>query len=662
VPTRPKQHQLEDVSRRKFAEALPREWVFRDVSHDYGIDGEVEIFDEGGQATGLSFLVQLKATEAKRVSDRRRVKLKVEQLRYFKSRQVPVLIVRYDHVENRLFSRWAGRLDFYRLKPDAKHISFVVDEFDEWSAQTPIALECDVRRTRAVVHGQVKAPIRVRLDFAEIGITNREARLAISEVCAPTFGKLIEFVAAPEDNFDVELLVSGSDFVARIGHATCLTVHDFDIKIDEQVYVRLATYSVAATAAALAFLNCTQLSNRVLQAGGAGFLADIPEEASLFLVTKLVASVGVAHALQLVAEWLVNIDEETLSWVIGPLTICLLSSMEQKDAEAYERFLNLLVRLAEKSGSAISVGAAYYNLANFLRDQQRYGSALRCYRTAARSNPSYHTAGYFFKEVGACFFLAGRFRIAASCYSRALRAGIDDEVRFLYADALLFAGEYRRSMDEFSLIVEEGCNAEWILKLYVAKWLVENAKIESQERRKHASTLLFRPFAEVSEQQRSELLLDALQLDALNPLFAFNLGVQISSEADGMDHDSWIGAYHSFLIAAFGQPNDLESWINAMMCAFNNRELLGLFQLTARTAYYFIGERFLVALNDKFFSAAGDVVTEDFLAELEKMAVGEGAEHHGKSITLRGLDELGKVGLELVYHDDELERLAIDDG
>jgi hypothetical protein len=46
MPKRPKQHQLEDLSRAKFQLCLPEEWVIRDKDKDYGIDCEVELFDE----------------------------------------------------------------------------------------------------------------------------------------------------------------------------------------------------------------------------------------------------------------------------------------------------------------------------------------------------------------------------------------------------------------------------------------------------------------------------------------------------------------------------------------------------------------------------------------------------------------------------------------
>lgn len=44
---------------------MPRKWVFRDKTKDYGIDGEVELFDTNKTPQGLVFWAQLKSTESK---------------------------------------------------------------------------------------------------------------------------------------------------------------------------------------------------------------------------------------------------------------------------------------------------------------------------------------------------------------------------------------------------------------------------------------------------------------------------------------------------------------------------------------------------------------------------------------------------------------------
>ncbi len=58
----PKQHEIDEQACRVFDSALPASWVCRPQLKDYGVDKEVEIFEEG-KSTGIIFKVQVKGTE-----------------------------------------------------------------------------------------------------------------------------------------------------------------------------------------------------------------------------------------------------------------------------------------------------------------------------------------------------------------------------------------------------------------------------------------------------------------------------------------------------------------------------------------------------------------------------------------------------------------------
>ena len=60
---RPKQHQIEDDACEQFESSLPKSWLHRRQDKDYGIDREVEIF-ENEESTGIIFKVQIKGTES----------------------------------------------------------------------------------------------------------------------------------------------------------------------------------------------------------------------------------------------------------------------------------------------------------------------------------------------------------------------------------------------------------------------------------------------------------------------------------------------------------------------------------------------------------------------------------------------------------------------
>ena len=104
---RPRSHQLEDESITAFRAARPSGWPLRKKDDDYGIDLEVEIFDEEETSTGLLFFVQLKATDA---ATERKISLDREYLQDICQYDSPTIIVRYFARDGRLYWAWAADL------------------------------------------------------------------------------------------------------------------------------------------------------------------------------------------------------------------------------------------------------------------------------------------------------------------------------------------------------------------------------------------------------------------------------------------------------------------------------------------------------------------------------------------------------------------------
>ncbi len=99
---------------------MPKHWVVREKSHDYGIDLEVEIFDKNDNATGLLFLVQMKSTSTKRKS----VDIQITTVNYYKSLELPVAIFLYCESEDVFYWKWAYSIDMYYAKEEAQKENF----------------------------------------------------------------------------------------------------------------------------------------------------------------------------------------------------------------------------------------------------------------------------------------------------------------------------------------------------------------------------------------------------------------------------------------------------------------------------------------------------------------------------------------------------------
>jgi hypothetical protein len=89
--TRP--HILEEESWRVLDSTKPVHWVLRKPHPDYGLDGEIEVFDEKGTSTGVMFLVQLKGTDEPLIEKALSLQLPVEKIKDYKTYDLPVLLV-----------------------------------------------------------------------------------------------------------------------------------------------------------------------------------------------------------------------------------------------------------------------------------------------------------------------------------------------------------------------------------------------------------------------------------------------------------------------------------------------------------------------------------------------------------------------------------------
>lgn len=178
MPKRPREHELEELSRRDFRNRLPPRWVVRDITPDYGIDQEVEVFAAGGDATGLEFYAQLKGTDQARPRALS-VSLPVGHADYYAALALPVLLGRFHAQSGRLFAKWFHAYDpHYGESPhsaDAKTFTFRWSEEDEWSDDTPERLAAEVEAFRRFRSSRLDFPVAFHLEAAEGTVEPGEA-------------------------------------------------------------------------------------------------------------------------------------------------------------------------------------------------------------------------------------------------------------------------------------------------------------------------------------------------------------------------------------------------------------------------------------------------------------------------------------------------------
>lgn len=93
-PQRTADHEREDRSRRYFESQLPAGWTNHKPDHDYGIDLQVDIF-ENGLATGLELIVQLKSSAGASTGDAELVELRTSTYNYLMERLEVAMLAKF---------------------------------------------------------------------------------------------------------------------------------------------------------------------------------------------------------------------------------------------------------------------------------------------------------------------------------------------------------------------------------------------------------------------------------------------------------------------------------------------------------------------------------------------------------------------------------------
>jgi hypothetical protein len=102
MPQRPTTHIVGDQAVLALRNALPKAWIFREPTSDYGIDGEIEIVTETGLVTGALIKVQVKGTASSVSVCKTGISVAVDSVRYWLALPIPVVIVRVTENPNKV--------------------------------------------------------------------------------------------------------------------------------------------------------------------------------------------------------------------------------------------------------------------------------------------------------------------------------------------------------------------------------------------------------------------------------------------------------------------------------------------------------------------------------------------------------------------------------
>jgi tetratricopeptide (TPR) repeat protein len=572
VPTRTPGHQIEDESRNAFEKALGTRFVTRRLTPDYGVDAEVESFDaDSGEATGLRFYAQLKATQQKDFDKALSIWIDLKTEDYYKSLPLPVLMVRYHAPKEALYVRWFHGFDPYYGGRGEKGLTFRWEREDLWNSETPKHLEADLRAYLRYRSPELPLPLRAYLEVPSSGVHG----LATTEIlfafqrAAERSADVLEVARGPAPAGEIAIRVAKDELVFDIRGVTSSTLHYDEAYKAGEAGMQLAIDALALGALAFDQVGHSQVASRLTAAFiEDSHLLDHPE-VLWALAGSMTRARRVTESLRLVERLDAASDDrsDAAAFVFTLPALIHSASLDHAEGAELERILHLRVDRLEDRGDPRGAASAAYSLGNRYRSTKRFLPAVRSYRRAIRLDPRYRKRPYIWAELGGVLFGGGRFHDAAAAYGRAIQLGGDGQhLSALHADSLMFAGEYEAAQAAFAGHVErypEG-DAEWRLKLLLLGVITGELGIKRQTRAEaQAISLVEEAIAQDDPAEAARLLDAALQADAVSGFAWFNYGYVARQQGDNALQ--WL----SYLSAAILQPGDVEAWVNAIALALD---------------------------------------------------------------------------------------------
>jgi len=628
MPKRPKQHELEDLSRAKFQLSIPRKWVLRDKDKDYGIDSEVELFDENGNSQGLLFYVQLKSTSLKESSDIFNIDLKIETLEYFKQLEIPVLLARYSEYLDKIYVKWVNDVDLTFAKENAKTFRIKITENDEWNDKSSTQIENDLKNVRILNSGSFNFPISYSIFFEDDSIHN----LSQSQFNIQLRNKLREYsdfleYKSNDENHLINISVKKNILLVQTSILKGVYFHNLD-KRDPKNFIEELSMDIM-----LSLAICMVMVGQIDYCGKIIFDNDLDkrliekEELLLRLLPVLLSSSYFENTLNLINEALDNSENEI---ILFPAIASLLLKSDTKNNKRIaliESFFQTQLNKAKKLNLDSLIATSHYNLGNFYRSKDQHYKSICHYVNAKKYDRNYLLKPYYYREIAGVCFEANKFWFSSKFYEKSIELGAANETKSLLGDALMFSGEYEKADKIFTEYISccEEPNEEFLLKAILLQNIIKERKILTQKRKPREADII------AGNNPTLNKIEEAFDLDLLSSLAWFNLG--ILKEREDIQE-----ATLCFAMSACINLWDIEAWTFAFLSFINSgkegNSLIG--SLILKTAYWHNRDEFLIHLYGILES--NDQSNKDIIAMIDKILIKDNVGKN-KSAILRILGE-----------------------
>lgn len=467
MPSRPRQHDISTGSERRLFNAIPRDWVASTPAEDYGVDFDIEVF-ENGRATGIHFYVQLKATDS--LGDT--VVVKATTLNYWKELELPTLIVLHSATSDDLRWQWEHLLEL-APNPSAEERTLHITE--DWDDDTPATLLRELKGRRATKDPSNSLPLyfgvhsELEIGRLESQVSGRLRRLPqIHPKLTAVEGKatfLRYEIYLRADRVDMRLLglpFAHLDYSRAVEDAESMApviVGDVCLTMGMQL-THIGLLDIGSRLVGHAVANCSRIWEPPVAAETAVVLA----RSGLF--QDLATLVRRTY-----------VERETDS---GMLALRALQQNAALIPSAVRR--TIADEIAECAIGNSARARSVYNAGGLLRHDD-FDRSRELYEQAAALEPDYRRRGYWWSEQAATYFHQGKLSLARTYYETAVDLGYKRAIPLL-ADTLLRSGEYGAGLNMLAEANTEDAltHPQWRLTQYAFTYLSAYFGLTAQDR------------------------------------------------------------------------------------------------------------------------------------------------------------------------------------
>jgi tetratricopeptide (TPR) repeat protein len=427
---RTRNHVLEDLSLTALKRALPPIWVVHPFHKDYGIDVQVEIFDNNGNTTGLRVYGQLKATDNSEEADV--LSLGRDHFEYWAEHTDSVILFRFFAGSETIKWCWMHDLE-WRMRPTAKSLD-VSSYLRHWNdTDSASEIRCLAQLRADVLRNKLTTPISVLVK--NIHASSRENFDFAIRMSNIFHVNLFEVISNTDSPCHFGIIIDNNKLcISHIGlQGYVATIDDVDNAEDIED---------------LAFLLLFLVANRygralVIRGMADGVMSRLQAatDSSLlpFIFEGLMVALGIDGAISQILKAPCCLENPAL--LFGLMFAGMRASRRLGEQESW---LKQLKNWADAPPFQDMAGVAAYNYANNLANAGLglWEEAEKYYLLAGGRDAQYLKRDYYWSELGAAQFEAAKYNAAIESYRQSFSISPKASTQWRLGDALFHNGNY----------------------------------------------------------------------------------------------------------------------------------------------------------------------------------------------------------------------------